>query len=108
MMSESNNNNRGQPDMTIEQRAKKIRADIASAHKEADQLRATAEAALSRMMKKRRQADSRAAVWTVVLVLASLLAVLGMSAMIATTNKDLIANNPDMAAPLLSVVTFSH
>jgi type VI protein secretion system component VasF len=94
--------------MTIEQRAKKIREGLATAHKEADQLRAEADAALARMMKKRRQADSRAAVWTVVLVMASLLAVLGMSALIATTQKDLIANNPEMALPLLSVVTFSH
>lgn len=94
--------------MSIEQRAKKVREGIAAAHKEADQLRAEAYAALARMMKKRRQADSRAAVWTVVLVMASLLAVLGMSALIATTQKDLIANNPEMAPMLLSVVTFSH
>ena len=94
--------------MSIEQRAKKIREGLAAAHKEADQLRAEADAALARMMKKRRQADNRAAVWTIVLVMASLLAVLGMSALIATTNKDLIANNTEMALPLLSVVTFSH
>lgn len=93
--------------MSIEQRQKKIREGLAAAHKEADQLRAEADAALARMMKKRRQADSRAAVWTVVLVMASLLAVLGMSAMIAATHQDLIATSPEMA-PILSVVTFNH